>query len=63
MRQLFACDLPSGDLVERQGQVESFHALGFQRQFAHIFRAMCGNKIGCLFREVHTVYDMVCELF
>ena len=63
MRQLFACDLPSGDLVERQGQVESFHALGFQCQLPHIFRAMCGNKIGCLFREVHTVYGMVCELF
>ena len=38
--QFFACDLPSGDLVERQWQVESVHTLGFQRQFAHVLVAI-----------------------
>lgn len=33
-------DLPSGDLVERQRQIESVYALGFQRQFAHVLVAM-----------------------
>ena len=38
--QFFACDLPSGDLVERQWQVEFVHTPGFQRQFAHVLVAM-----------------------
>ena len=40
MWQFFACDLPSGNLVERQRQVEPFHTFGLQRQFAHVLVAM-----------------------
>ena len=40
MAVFFACDLPSGNLVERQRQVEPFHTFGLQRQFAHVLVAM-----------------------